>query len=56
MKSIDILKELNMEQANDLYLPAITLYPSLNPSPLTPHPSPFFSGSGSSFFKVKNNG
>lgn len=56
MKSVDILKELSMEQANDLYLPAITLYPNLNPLPLTLHPSPYFSGSGSSFFKVTNNG
>jgi 4-diphosphocytidyl-2-C-methyl-D-erythritol kinase len=53
MKSIDILKELSIEQANDLYLPAITLYPQLS---TTYHLSPttYFSGSGSSFFKVKD--
>lgn len=54
MKSIDILKEFTMEQANDLYLPAITLYPNLHPLPFILHSSPFFSGSGSSFFIVKD--
>ncbi len=57
MKSVDILKELTIEQANDLYLPAITLYPNL----ITQHSALstqhfYFSGSGSSFFKVSNNG
>lgn len=55
MKSVDILKELTIEQANDLYLPAITLYSELttNDSRFTIHDSRF-SGSGSSFFKVIN--
>jgi 4-diphosphocytidyl-2-C-methyl-D-erythritol kinase len=53
MKSIDILKELGIDKANDLYLPAITLYPQL---PTTYHlpPTTYFSGSGSSFFTVKD--
>ena len=51
MKSIDILKSLSPQEANDLYAPALKLYPQLTTyySPLTTH----FSGSGSSFFKVK---
>ena len=55
MKSVDILKELTIEQANDLYLPAITLYSELttNDSLFTIHDLRF-SGSGSSFFKVIN--
>lgn len=50
MKSIDILKSLSPQEANDLYAPALKLYPQLTTyySPLTTH----FSGSGSSFFKV----
>lgn len=52
MKSIDILKSLSPQEANDLYAPALKLYPQLTTyySPLTTH----FSGSGSSFFKVRN--
>lgn len=51
MKSIDILKELNMEEANDLYSPASFLYKELkNNKKNFCH----FSGSGSTFFKVNN--
>jgi len=51
MKSKDILKSLSPQQANDLYTPALKLYPQLSTfnSPLSPY---HFSGSGSSFFKV----
>jgi 4-diphosphocytidyl-2-C-methyl-D-erythritol kinase len=51
MKSIDILKEFNIKNANDLYEPAISLYPQLTNYAKE---SWFFSGSGSSFFKVNN--
>ena len=53
MKSLDILKEYNIKDANDLYLPAITTYAKLQDYAKKDW---FFSGSGSSFFKVKNNG
>lgn len=51
MKSIDILKEFDIKNANDLYEPAISLYPELTNYAKE---SWFFSGSGSSFFKVNN--
>lgn len=50
MSSKDILNKLTIEEANDLYLPAITQYPQLKEYAKT---NWFFSGSGSSFFKVK---
>jgi len=53
MKSIDILKEYNIEDANDLYLPATASYAKLKDYAKKDW---FFSGSGSSFFKVNNNG
>lgn len=52
MKSKDILKELNIENANDLYLPATFCNEDLiiqNSKFKTPH---HFSGSGSSFFTI----
>ncbi|RXJ87412.1 4-(cytidine 5'-diphospho)-2-C-methyl-D-erythritol kinase [Arcobacter sp. CECT 8985] len=49
MKSKDILSKLSIEQANDLYLPAINQYPKLEEYAKKDW---YFSGSGSSFFKV----
>jgi 4-diphosphocytidyl-2-C-methyl-D-erythritol kinase len=53
MHSVDILKQLGIHEANDLFKPACREYPELKA-----HQQPhwFFSGSGSSFFKVKNHG
>ena len=51
MKSLDILNELNIKEANDLYEPAISVYPKLEEYAQN---SWYFSGSGSSFFKVDN--
>ncbi|GGD31517.1 4-diphosphocytidyl-2-C-methyl-D-erythritol kinase [Malaciobacter pacificus] len=51
MKSIDILNELNIEQANDLYQPAAKTYPLLKEYAKDDW---YFSGSGSSFFRIKN--
>ena len=51
MKSIDILKEFNIKEANDLYEPALSIYPLLKEYEKE---NWFFSGSGSSFFKVNN--
>ena len=51
MKSIDILKEFNIKEANDLYEPALSIYPLLKEYKKE---NWFFSGSGSSFFKVNN--
>tara|TARA_R110002033_G_scaffold171116_1_gene216152 strand:- start:1434 stop:2210 length:777 start_codon:yes stop_codon:yes gene_type:complete len=53
MSSKDILKQLNIFEANDLYEPALKSYPQLEDYAKKDW---FFSGSGSSFFKVKNNG
>lgn len=53
MKSLDILNEFNIKEANDLYEPAISLYPQLINYEKDTW---YFSGSGSSFFKVNNNG
>lgn len=53
MSSKDILNKLDVSSANDLYEPAIEAYPSLNEFAKKDW---FFSGSGSSFFKVNNNG
>lgn len=51
MKSLDILKKLNIKEANDLYSPAAFLYKELeNNKKDFCH----FSGSGSTFFKVNN--
>lgn len=49
MKSIDILKELDIKEANDLYESALSLYPQLGDYEKKDW---FFSGSGSSFFRI----
>ena len=51
MKSTEILNNLDIKEANDLYEPALSLYPQLNDYAKKDW---FFSGSGSSFFKVNN--
>ena len=51
MNSLDILKEFNIYEANDLYEPALTTKPELKEYEKN---NWFFSGSGSSFFKVNN--
>ena len=51
MKSIEILNNLNIKEANDLYEPAISVYPELEEFAQN---NWYFSGSGSSFFKVNN--
>lgn len=51
MKSIDVLKSMDIYQANDLFAAAIHLYPQLK-NYYKPHY--FFSGSGSSFFYLQN--
>lgn len=51
MKSIDILNELDINTANDLFKPAVSLYPNLEKWYKHKY---FFSGSGSSFFYLKN--
>jgi len=51
MNSLDILKEFNIYEANDLYEPAITTKPELK---AYAKKNWYFSGSGSSFFKVNN--
>ena len=51
MKSIDILNEYNIKNANDLYEPALSLYSELKEYEQNCW---YFSGSGSSFFKVNN--
>ena len=51
MKSIDVLKIMDIKEANDLYQAAYALYPSLKENEKN---NWYFSGSGSTFFKVKN--
>ena len=50
MKSIDILKKFSIDEANDLFKPSLHNYPKLKDSYKHGY---FFSGSGSSFFRVK---
>lgn len=50
MKSKDILETLSIEEANDLYAPALSVYPELK---IYENGKNFFSGSGSSFFQLK---
>jgi len=50
MKSCDILETLSIEEANDLYTPASSIYPELK---TYENGKNFFSGSGSSFFQLK---
>ena len=51
MKSTQILNNFDITQANDLYEPALSIYPQLKEYTKE---NWFFSGSGSSFFKVNN--
>jgi 4-diphosphocytidyl-2-C-methyl-D-erythritol kinase len=51
LNSKDILNEFNIDEANDLYEPAITTNPELKEYAKEDW---YFSGSGSSFFKVNN--
>ena len=51
MKFTEILNSFDIKEANDLYEPAISVYPKLEEYAQN---SWFFSGSGSSFFKVNN--
>lgn len=53
MKSEEVLKKFSKEELNDLFLASIKAYPSLS---LHVKEGWFFSGSGSSFFKVVKNG
>jgi len=50
MKSCDIVKNLSIEEANDLYLPASSIETELR---VFAKDGWFFSGSGSSFFRLK---
>lgn len=50
MKSCDIVKNLSIEEANDLYLPAKSIEAELK---VFAKDGWFFSGSGSSFFRLK---
>jgi len=50
--SIDIYKNMNIKDANDLYEPAYSLNNSLNTKELNLDENSFFSGSGSSFFSI----
>ncbi|MEA3289720.1 MAG: 4-(cytidine 5'-diphospho)-2-C-methyl-D-erythritol kinase [Campylobacterota bacterium] len=52
MKSIDILKNMDIKSANDLYAPALDNYPKLTPKNYGLPKNSFFSGSGSSFFYI----
>lgn len=52
MKSKDILKYLSIEEANDLYISANDLYPNLKKDNLGLDDNYYFSGSGSSFFRI----
>ena len=55
MKSIDILNEFDIKSANDLYAPALDNYPNLTPQNFKLPNNSFFSGSGSSFFYIKES-
>jgi 4-diphosphocytidyl-2-C-methyl-D-erythritol kinase len=52
MKSAEILKEYDLESANDLYAPAYDVYNQLKPENYNLPKNSFFSGSGSSFFYI----
>ncbi len=49
--SLNILENLSISEANDLFAPALALYPELA---LHVKKNNFFSGSGSSFFRLRN--
>ncbi len=51
MKSIEILKEFDIKKANDLYESALSLYPQLSDYAKKDW---YFSGSGSSFFRIND--
>jgi 4-diphosphocytidyl-2-C-methyl-D-erythritol kinase len=51
MKSTEILSNFDIKEANDLYEPAVSVYPQLEDYAKE---NWFFSGSGSSFFKVNH--
>jgi 4-diphosphocytidyl-2-C-methyl-D-erythritol kinase len=51
LSSIELLQKFSLEEANDLFAPAIKLYPELNNHIKEGY---YFSGSGSSFFKIEN--
>ncbi len=53
MKSIDILDELSIENANDLYLPAVDCNAKIGIQNSKFNTQHYFSGSGSSFFRLK---
>lgn len=54
MSSKDVLNTLTIDEANDLYASASKLYPDLSTVHQQLGTNYYFSGSGSSFFKVKN--
>ncbi len=54
MKSIDILKSIDINSANDLYRPALDIYTTLTPKNYNLPSHSFFSGSGSSFFYIND--
>ena len=49
LSSKEVLEKMSIEEANDLYEPAISVYPQLSEFNKDKY---YFSGSGSSFFKV----
>jgi len=51
MTSEEILQKYSVSEANDLFEPALREYPELKNSY---HKGWFFSGSGSTFFKITN--
>ncbi len=51
MSSIDILQEMNIDEANDLFKPALLEYKELKEYYKHEY---YFSGSGSSFFRIKD--
>ncbi len=55
-KSIDIYHNLSIDQANDLYLPAISVNNQLVRENLNINNQALFSGSGSSFFNINQRG
>lgn len=52
LSSLDLLKRYHMEELNDLYLPATKVYPKLVEVAKELGDGWFFSGSGSSFFRI----
>ena len=52
MKSIDIYNSMSIDEANDLYKPALDNYPELTPENYDLPSKSYFSGSGSSFFYI----